>query len=404
MEHLAARGITCPQPVKNRSGEALGTLCRAARGDHHLPRRHVDRAGRTPRIAPRSARRWRGCISPARFSDARAQCAVGRRLAAAVRSAAPRRQRAAGPARASSASSIISKRVAARPAARRDPRRSVSRQRVLPRRQAVGLIDFLFRLHRHRSPTTSRSASTPGASSRSFLQRHQGRARCCNAYGRARPLSDAERDALPLLARGAALRFLLTRLVDWLNVPPGALVRPKDPLEYFRKLRFHQARRERARLRRRRSRGCVRERSAARHRLHRRRLLGQSRAGRLGRDPEIRRHEKELKGGEPHTTNNRMELMAAISALEALKRPCTVDLTPTASMCATASPAGSTAGSATAGAPPTRSRSRTSICGSGSMPRCSTHEVRWHWVKGHAGQVNGARRDVVDRGLPVICR
>ena len=50
-----------------------------------------------------------------------------------------------------------------------------------------------------------------------------------------------EFEALPLLARGAALRFLLTRLVDWLNVPPGALVRPKDPLEYFRKLRFHQA-------------------------------------------------------------------------------------------------------------------------------------------------------------------
>jgi homoserine kinase type II len=46
---------------------------------------------------------------------------------------------------------------------------------------------------------------------------------------------------LPLLCRGAALRFLLTRLVDWLNVPPGALVRPKDPLEYVRKLRFHRA-------------------------------------------------------------------------------------------------------------------------------------------------------------------
>ena len=40
--------------------------------------------------------------------------------------------------------------------------------------------------------------------------------------------------------RGAALRFLLTRLVDWLNVPPGALVKPKSPQEYFRKLRFHQ--------------------------------------------------------------------------------------------------------------------------------------------------------------------
>jgi homoserine kinase type II len=61
-----------------------------------------------------------------------------------------------------------------------------------------------------------------------------------NAYGRERPLSAAEQEALPLLARGAAIRFLLTRLVDWLNVPPGALVKPKDPLEYVRKLRFHQ--------------------------------------------------------------------------------------------------------------------------------------------------------------------
>ena len=60
------------------------------------------------------------------------------------------------------------------------------------------------------------------------------------AYGRERELSQAEQSALPLLARGAALRFLLTRLVDFLNVPKGALVRPKDPLEYFRKLRFQQ--------------------------------------------------------------------------------------------------------------------------------------------------------------------
>jgi homoserine kinase type II len=62
-----------------------------------------------------------------------------------------------------------------------------------------------------------------------------------NAYGRVRKLTEAEETVLPLLARGAAIRFLLTRLVDWLNVPPGALVRPKDPLEYVRKLRFHQS-------------------------------------------------------------------------------------------------------------------------------------------------------------------
>jgi homoserine kinase type II len=61
-----------------------------------------------------------------------------------------------------------------------------------------------------------------------------------NAYERERALTEAEQNALPLLARGSALRFLLTRLVDFLNVPQGALVRPKDPLEYARKLRFHQ--------------------------------------------------------------------------------------------------------------------------------------------------------------------
>jgi homoserine kinase type II len=60
------------------------------------------------------------------------------------------------------------------------------------------------------------------------------------SYIKTRPLAAAELDALPLLARGAALRFLLTRLVDWLNVPEGALVKPKNPLEYLRKLRFHQ--------------------------------------------------------------------------------------------------------------------------------------------------------------------
>jgi len=60
-------------------------------------------------------------------------------------------------------------------------------------------------------------------------------------YESARPLDTAEREALPILARGAALRFLLTRLFDWLNHPEGAFVAPKDPLEYRAKLRFHRA-------------------------------------------------------------------------------------------------------------------------------------------------------------------
>lgn len=61
------------------------------------------------------------------------------------------------------------------------------------------------------------------------------------SYARTRPLEPRELDTLPLLARGAAMRFLLTRLFDWLNTPAGALVKPKDPIEYLNKLRFHRS-------------------------------------------------------------------------------------------------------------------------------------------------------------------
>jgi len=59
-------------------------------------------------------------------------------------------------------------------------------------------------------------------------------------YQALRVLEAAEREALLVLARGAALRFTLTRLYDWLNRSPGALVRPKDPREFAARLAFHQ--------------------------------------------------------------------------------------------------------------------------------------------------------------------
>jgi len=59
------------------------------------------------------------------------------------------------------------------------------------------------------------------------------------AYDAVRPLSPGERAALPVLCQGAAIRFLLTRLYDWLNTPDGALVTRKDPIEYLRRLNFH---------------------------------------------------------------------------------------------------------------------------------------------------------------------
>jgi homoserine kinase type II len=60
-------------------------------------------------------------------------------------------------------------------------------------------------------------------------------------YKSRRPLSPEEERALPILAYGGALRFFLTRLHDWGATPAGALVRPKDPLEYERKLAVHRA-------------------------------------------------------------------------------------------------------------------------------------------------------------------
>ncbi len=60
-------------------------------------------------------------------------------------------------------------------------------------------------------------------------------------YENFRPLSEIERSALPILAHGAAMRFFLTRLHDWGATPAGALVKPKDPLEYERKLAVHRS-------------------------------------------------------------------------------------------------------------------------------------------------------------------
>ena len=60
-------------------------------------------------------------------------------------------------------------------------------------------------------------------------------------YQSLRPLNAAEHDALPILAWGAAMRFFLTRLADWGMDTEGAFVRPKNPMEYERKLAVHRA-------------------------------------------------------------------------------------------------------------------------------------------------------------------
>ena len=68
------------------------------------------------------------------------------------------------------------------------------------------------------------------------------RAALVAGYESRRPLSPDERDALPILLAGAAMRFFLTRLYDWLHPEADALVKPKDPLQQFACLAFHRSR------------------------------------------------------------------------------------------------------------------------------------------------------------------
>ena len=108
-------------------------------------------------------------------------------------------------------------------------------------------------------------------------------------------------------------------------------------------------------------------------------------------------HERELKGGEPYTTNNRMELMGAISALEGLKRPCSVDLHTDSQYLRqgimTWIHAWKRNGWRTADKKPVKNadlwrRLEAAI---------ERHDVRWHWVKGHAGHDLNERADELAR-------
>jgi homoserine kinase type II len=241
MEHLASRGINCPQPVKNRSGAALGKLC-----------------GRPAAIVTFLDGMWM------RRPDAGHCAAVGEALA---------RMHLAGAdfsGKRRNALSVAGWRQLFAPAAERADsvqhgmRAAIETEldqlektwpRGLPQGvihadlfpdnvfflgdRLSGLIDFYFACTDTLAFDVAICLNAWCFEPDHSYNVTKGR-NLLASYIKTRPLSDAERDALPLLARGAAMRFLLTRLVDWLNVPAGALVQPKNPLEYFRKLRFHQ--------------------------------------------------------------------------------------------------------------------------------------------------------------------
>ena len=241
MEHLAGGGIACPTPLHGRDGEALRRLC-----------------GRPAAIITFLAGMWPRRPTPEHAAE------LGRALAELHLAGAdfPMRRR--------NALSVASWRpLVARTGDRADEvepglARELAREldflegawpEDLPAgvihadlfpdnvffrdRRLTGIIDFYFACNDlfayDLGVCLNAWCFEPDRSFNITKAR-----RLLTAYGKVRDFSADELAALPLLARGAAMRFLATRLFDWLHTPADALVRRKDPLEYLAKLRFHQ--------------------------------------------------------------------------------------------------------------------------------------------------------------------
>jgi homoserine kinase type II len=241
MEHLARRGISCPLPVHGADGAALRELAgRKAAITTFLPGVWPRRV-RVEHCAPVGAALAQLHLAGTDFAPVRAN-ALG------PAGWAPLLQRCRGsgdevqPGLVAELDGALADIVATWPAALPvgHIHADLFPDNVFFLHDAVsGLIDFYF-------AATDILAYDVAICLNAWCFESDGsfnvtKARLMLASYRAqRPLTAEEFAALPLLARGSALRFLLTRLFDWLNAPQGALVKRKDPLEYLQKLRFHR--------------------------------------------------------------------------------------------------------------------------------------------------------------------
>ena len=242
MEHLSGRGLNCPQPVKNRDGVALGRLSGRPAvivtfldgySIHHPEPLHCAELGRAlarlhlagadffmTRPNRLSVSDWRPLFSPyaARANE------VETELRALIESEL----------------SVLERDWP------RDLPEGVIHADLFPDNvfflgdRISGLIDFYFACTDALAYDLAICLNAWCFGPDHVYRRDCGTALLA-AYQGLRPLNKAETAAFPILARGAAMRFLLTRFVDSINIPPGALVRPKDPREYLAKLRFHRA-------------------------------------------------------------------------------------------------------------------------------------------------------------------
>ena len=248
MAHLSAHGFPAPEPVTDRSGETLGSLCgKPATIVSFLDGRPIE----PPTMAAcreAGAGAARLAVASAGFPGRRANDlgqASWRGLFAGHEALAERLR----PGLAAEISADLDALESAWP---RDLPIGVIHADLFPDNafflggRFAGAIDFYFACTETlayelavmlnawafaRQGASTGPAVFDPAKGRSLLE----------GYESIRPLSPGERDALPVLARGAAMRFFLTRLADWDATPEGALVTRKDPLDYADRLAVHRA-------------------------------------------------------------------------------------------------------------------------------------------------------------------
>jgi homoserine kinase type II len=241
MEHCAGHGISCPLPVRDRSGEALGELC-------GRPAAIVTFLNGISRKAPDAAQCAQAGSALAQLHIAARDFSLRRPNALSVEGWRALVQQAGR--RADDVLPGLADEIAAEFAALEhdwpgDLPAGVIHADLFPDNvlfladQPPGIIDFYFACNDLLAYDLAICINAWCFDAGGGFDAAKGKALIA-AYDDVRPLREAEIAALPLLARGAALRFLLTRLVDWLSVPEGALVQPKDPLEYWRRLQFHR--------------------------------------------------------------------------------------------------------------------------------------------------------------------
>ncbi len=241
MEHLASRNVSCPTPVRDRSGSNLGELCgrsaalvtflegfwirrpkpeHCAKVGHALAQLHL--AGADFELTRRNA------LSP---SDWRP---LFERFAPEADTIAPGLGKV-----------IDSELDLLKAKWPRELPQGIIHADLFPdnvffiAKELSGLIDFYFACNDALAYDIAICLNAWCFEPDFSFNITKARA-LLRGYEELRQLTDAEREAMPLLARGAALRFLLTRCYDWLNRPEGAVVNPHDPIDYLRRLRFHQ--------------------------------------------------------------------------------------------------------------------------------------------------------------------